>query len=196
MLKQKVVLKNNDQTIIVDRTNYDKASVGRLNPVRMQKYFHGIDFDTIYDYAFLIEKGEISDEFLSRKFGVTSKELELLKLYILHCVYTNYRKDSLHKCWNSCFKGFPSKCDKIRDLNKKDITDYPYILKGFQVYSDTELERFVVLECSHYTEDPKKHHYATAYMYEERTDVTVQEIEDDIDLVKNTESGAKVRKRD
>jgi hypothetical protein len=62
-----------------------------------------------------------------------------------------------HLCWQECKNCSPSKCTKIFDSEKKNISEYPYIEEGFQV-TDSEggIRRFFVSKCKNYEPIIKK----------------------------------------
>ena len=55
-------------------------------------------------------------------------------------------------CW-TCTNGFPSKCQKISDIDKKHIGDYKYITSGYQNVIDEKIEDFMVTTCENYEEE-------------------------------------------
>ena len=60
-------------------------------------------------------------------------------------------KKRIHKCGESCINACPSKCEKIRDYEKKDIEEYPFITEGYQAFGDDEkIIQFAVFECKNY----------------------------------------------
>ena len=52
-------------------------------------------------------------------------------------------------CWD-CQNGYPSKCEKIADLQKGNIDLYDFIKSGFQVIKDDKMLYFIVTKCSNY----------------------------------------------
>lgn len=52
-------------------------------------------------------------------------------------------------CW-SCSNGYVDKCSKIKDLKKKSIEEYPFIISGYQVIKNEEIEKFFITDCKKY----------------------------------------------
>ena len=52
-------------------------------------------------------------------------------------------------CW-SCSNGYVDKCSKIKDLKKNSIEEYPFIISGYQVIKNEEIEKFFITDCKKY----------------------------------------------
>ena len=50
----------------------------------------------------------------------------------------------------SCTNGYTSRCKKIADIEKQSIENYPFIVRGFQVYRNERLDKFIVSECENF----------------------------------------------
>ena len=57
-----------------------------------------------------------------------------------------------HLCFD-CENAYASKCDKIRDVQKESITDYKFIVDGYQVVKDGKSDKLVVSYCSNFKKD-------------------------------------------
>ncbi len=56
-----------------------------------------------------------------------------------------------HLCWKDCECAYVSKCPKIADAKKKNISEYDFIKRGYQIYNENgELDDFGVFECDNY----------------------------------------------
>ena len=64
-------------------------------------------------------------------------------------------KSCSQACWE-CSNGYPSKCEKIRDLTKKPIDKYPFIEEGYQRLEEDAIEDFIIISCQNY-QKVKKH---------------------------------------
>lgn len=62
---------------------------------------------------------------------------------------TSYKRLS-SSCFE-CANGYVANCEKIADYpRKKDISEYPFVTDGFQVYVNDELDKFIVMKCKNY----------------------------------------------
>lgn len=59
-------------------------------------------------------------------------------------------------CFN-CTNGYTSRCQKIADIEKEEIQNYPFIIRGYQVYKNDRLDKFIVGKCADYSTVP---HYS------------------------------------
>lgn len=71
------------------------------------------------------------------------------------------RKEIIHKCGENCKNAYTSKCEKIADYIKKNISEYDFIQSGTQVIdNEGDVEKFLVHDCKNYEEAPNKIHTA------------------------------------
>ena len=56
-----------------------------------------------------------------------------------------------HMCWEYCENASANKCEKIKDLPKKYINEYPFISDGYQVIDNNgNVASFTVSSCNNY----------------------------------------------
>ena len=66
-------------------------------------------------------------------------------------------KEVPHLCWEHCDKGYVCKCEKIADIEKKEIGEYSFITDGYQVYDEEgNTEILMVTGCSNYKVEEQK----------------------------------------
>lgn len=117
------------------------------------------------------KNGEVftREEQLETEQDVTKK---IVRSRLINKYIKNNMKDEMSLCGN-CTLG-PTQCPKVRDISKRTISEYPFILDGYQVidmlevekdkkYVDDEsilqsptrtnrfgMERFIVFKCTKY----------------------------------------------
>lgn len=107
-----------------------------------------IDGNNLYDI--LIKINSHFDKVKSDN-GITELTLRIFNDEL----WKKLEEKSTMLCWD-CSNGYVSKCSKIRDLKKKNIEDYPFIVSGFQVIKNDEIERFIVTNCKRYKKATNK----------------------------------------
>ncbi len=55
-----------------------------------------------------------------------------------------------------CANGYTSRCEKIRDRKKKSIEQYPFIISGFQIIKNEEIEKFIITKCENFQKASKR----------------------------------------
>jgi len=62
-----------------------------------------------------------------------------------------YDRKQIHLCWALCENATPSHCEKIFDKTKKNISQYDFIIEGYQTFKESgQINKFVVTKCSNY----------------------------------------------
>ena len=128
---------------------YANSQMKRTNPskiiVLQNRKIKGEDLYDIMQDAFELDLTEKStngvDKVLEKSF---SDELDKA-----------YQRIS-SSCFD-CANGYVSCCEKMADYPvKKDISEYPFITDGFQVYVNNELDKFIVTRCHNFKKASQK----------------------------------------
>lgn len=147
MLK-KIVLKNGEQVIFASSDNYDAIKESDFHQQACLSCIDHCFVHDLFDCVCAIEENSMTYEELLERLELESSDIsfEDLRMTLLYSIY----ETRIHKCWDECKNAYPSKCEKVLDLPKDFIEDYPFIRQGFQVLGDEEIERFIVVNCEHY----------------------------------------------
>ena len=67
-------------------------------------------------------------------------------------------QNNIHMCWENCTNAYCDKCEKIADIQKKEINEYDFISDGIQIINKSgEIDTFLVNKCQNYEKSkPKK----------------------------------------
>lgn len=123
--------------------SYVKYQMSKIDMYGKEKIEDDI-FNGKNPYEILIQLDENSGMY-SNTNGISERILK----YFTNELYRNtqYRGPSL--CFD-CHNGYTSKCEKIRDIEKKSIEEYPFIISGFQVLKNDQLDRFIITKCRNF----------------------------------------------
>lgn len=76
---------------------------------------------------------------------------DLSKKVVIDTINVIHDSKQPHLCWNHCQNGYPHKCSKIKDREKKDIIQYPFIQDGYQIKDkEGKVLQFVITKCQNY----------------------------------------------
>ena len=130
-------------------TGYVKSQIKRTNPgktiVLQNRKCRGEELEEIMKDALELDFSEEStngvDKLLAKSFND-----------YLDIAYQRLSSE----CFD-CANGYVKNCEKMADYpEKKDISEYPFITDGFQVYINDELDRFIVTRCNNFKKASQK----------------------------------------
>lgn len=129
--------------------SFDKALLSKLERLKASKKYS----DSLLDYV-----GEQYNKDFEFN-GVENISLKIFK-YLLDKIFMD-KQNNL--CWN-CKNATTGNCQKVRDEVKKGIGDYEFIIRGYQLYTNYELESFTVSKCTNFEKEIRKDNQAKLNM--------------------------------